>query len=271
MLSAFFSKTRTVVRGSLMRILHPHTHGGVSHSMSTAASDAAVDELLSQHDTTQQQYLGETCILVDQHDQVVGAESKKNCHLLANIQQGMLHRAFSVFLFNSRSELLLQQRSNAKITFPGMFTNTCCSHPLSTKLETEEAAAIGVRRAAQRKLYHELGITPDQVPLSEFKYVTRIQYSADNCPSDGVFGENEIDYVLLIKKDVDVHVNHNEVKGYRYVSADQLCDLLAQADKGQVLLTPWFRMICDKFLFQWWKNLDKIKDFQDHKTIHKLN
>ena len=75
----------------------------------------------------------------------------------------MLHRAFSVFLFNTRGELLLQQRSDAKITFPGHWTNTCCSHPLSVAGELEETEAMGVKRAAQRKLQHELGIMPPQV------------------------------------------------------------------------------------------------------------
>ena len=76
---------------------------------------------------------------------------------------GMLHRAFSVFLFNANNELLLQQRSDSKITFPGHYTNTCCSHPLNTPGELDETNAIGVKRAAQRKLYHELGILPEQV------------------------------------------------------------------------------------------------------------
>ena len=75
----------------------------------------------------------------------------------------MLHRAFSVFLFNTSGELLLQQRSDAKITFPGHFTNTCCSHPLNIAGELEDEDAVGVRRAAQRKLKHELGITAEQV------------------------------------------------------------------------------------------------------------
>lgn len=109
---------------------------------------------------------------------------------------GMLHRAFSVFIFNREEKLLLQQRSDAKITFPGerqkkehflhrpsltcraftcrcvfvhagCFTNTCCSHPLHTDSELEEKDALGVRRAAQRRLEAELGIPMDQVVFSE--------------------------------------------------------------------------------------------------------
>lgn len=118
---------------------------------------------LSKHDSTQIKLLSEQCILVSPEDEVLGSDTKKNCHLNANIDSGLLHRAFSVFLFNGRGELLLQQRSSAKITFPDYFTNTCCSHPLYRPEELEEGEEIGVKRAAQRKLGHELGITSEQV------------------------------------------------------------------------------------------------------------
>ena len=118
---------------------------------------------LSSHDETQIRLLAEQCILVDESDSVLGADTKKNCHLNVNIDEGKLHRAFSVFLFNTKGELLLQQRSSAKITFPDYFTNTCCSHPLYRPEELEEH--IGIRRAAQRKLNHELGIPLQQVTV----------------------------------------------------------------------------------------------------------
>ena len=71
------------------------------------------------------------CILVNENDEVVGHGSKKHCHLMSNILAGnALHRAFSIFLFNTRGELLLQKRSADKILFPNRWTNTCCSHPL---------------------------------------------------------------------------------------------------------------------------------------------
>jgi isopentenyl-diphosphate delta-isomerase type 1 len=112
-------------------------------------------------------------------------------HLMTNIDKGLLHRAFSVFLFNSKNELLLQQRATEKITFPDMWTNTCCSHPLGipgeTGVELPEAVE-GVKRAAQRKLDHELGIKAAQVPIEKFKFLTRIHYKA---PSDGKWGEHE--------------------------------------------------------------------------------
>lgn len=123
------------------------------------SSDRTVKSVdLSNLDDVQVKLLSEECILVDENDTVVGSDSKKNCHLNVNIDAGELHRAFSVFLFNSEGKLLLQQRSPAKITFPESFTNTCCSHPLHFAEELEDRDGLGVKRAAVRKLKQELGI-----------------------------------------------------------------------------------------------------------------
>lgn len=110
---------------------------------------------------------------------------------MTNIDKGLLHRAFSVFLFDSQNRLLLQQRATEKITFPDMWTNTCCSHPLGIPGEGGSdlpTAVEGVKNAARRKLDHELGIKPAQVPFEKFDFLTRIHYKA---PSDGKWGEHE--------------------------------------------------------------------------------
>ena len=110
---------------------------------------------------------------------------------MENIDSGLLHRAFSVFLFDAKDRLLLQQRASEKITFPDMWTNTVCSHPLGVPGETGadlETAVQGVKRAAQRKLDQELGIKAKQIALEKFKFLTRIHYKA---PSDGKWGEHE--------------------------------------------------------------------------------
>jgi len=221
-------------------------------------------------DDTQEKLLEEKCILVDENDVRTGMATKKQCHLLENIRNGMLHRAFSVFLFNTRGELLLQQRSDEKITFPSHFTNTCCSHPLHFEAELDEADAMGVRRAAQRKLKHELGIEPKQVPLDRFEYLTRIQYSSENVPADGKWGEHEIDYVLFIVADVDVLPNENEVKSYRYVNKQQLQTFLDESKENGHLVTPWFKLIADNLLFKWWENLGRLEQYKDHNRIHRL-
>lgn len=117
---------------------------------------------------------------------------------MTNIDKGLLHRAFSVFLFNDKNELLLQQRATEKITFPDMWTNTCCSHPLSIPTETGANlvdSIAGAKRAAQRKLDHELGIKTEQVPFEDFHFLTRIHYKA---PSDGKWGEHESKTIQLL-------------------------------------------------------------------------
>jgi len=222
-------------------------------------------------DPVQVRLLEEECILVDENDNKIGSASKRVCHNLQNIKSGMLHRAFSVFLFNNKGELLLQQRSSAKITYPDHFTNTCCSHPLHFEAELEEAEAVGVRRAAQRKLKHELGIEPHQVPVEAFHYLTRIHYESENEPKDGKWGEHEIDYVLFIQANVTVNANENEVKSYRYVSKSQLMEFLDSAENNGILVTPWFKLIVNNFMYKWWDHLgNNLSQFNDHKTIHKM-
>lgn len=231
---------------------------------------------LAGFDADQIRMLEEECILVDGNDKVIGHASKKETHLMKNIRKGMLHRAFSVFLFNAKGELLLQQRSAEKITFPSRWTNTCCSHPLFKADEMEEKDAMGVRRAAQRKLEHELGIKPEQIPLDKLHFLTRLHYLAD---SDGTeWGEHEVDWILFAKLDaVDVKVNANEVSAVQWVTPDSLKKLFADARAAKdaavakpaaaaaasaaqpsVVITPWFEIIANEFLFGWWKQLDTV-------------
>uniref|UniRef100_A0A493TYI4 isopentenyl-diphosphate Delta-isomerase n=2 Tax=Anas platyrhynchos TaxID=8839 RepID=A0A493TYI4_ANAPP len=209
----------------------------------TAMPEVSTDSL----DEQQVRLLAEMCILIDENDRRVGADTKKNCHLNENIDKGLLHRAFSVFLFNTENKLLLQQRSNAKITFPDCFTNTCCSHPLSHPLELEENDAIGVRRAAQRRMKAELGIPMEQVTPEEILYLTRIHYKAK---SDGIWGEHEIDYILFVQKDVTLNPDPNEIQSYCYVTQKELKQLLDKASRNEVKITPWFKLIAETFLFK---------------------
>ncbi|KAF4126685.1 isopentenyl-diphosphate Delta-isomerase [Geosmithia morbida] len=214
-------------------------------------------EALDGHDEEQIRLMDEVCIVLDYDDAPIGKASKKICHLISNIDKGLLHRAFSVFLFNENNELLLQQRASEKITFPDMWTNTCCSHPLAVSGETGSTlpeAIEGAKRAAQRKLDQELGIKNDQVPIDKFKFLTRIHYKA---PSDGKWGEHEIDYILFIKAKVDVHPNENEVQATQYVTPDSL---KKQLDDPSLTFTPWFKLICHTMLFEWWEHLDSGLD-----------
>ncbi|XP_037093429.1 isopentenyl-diphosphate Delta-isomerase 1-like [Pollicipes pollicipes] len=216
-------------------------------------------------DRQQELLLDEMCLLVDERDRQVGAATKRQCH---EWRQGgcPLHRAFSVFLFDSRDRLLLQRRSDVKITFPGSLTNTCCSHPLAVPGETE--GADGVIRAAQRRLAVELGIQPEQVPESAFQYLTRIHYKAAS--DGGVWGEHEIDYILVVRGDVRLEPNPNEVKDVHYVARPEMAGFLAGMERAGVELTPWFKLITDTWLMRWWEHLDDLKQFEDHDTIHRL-
>ncbi|KAJ1443564.1 NUDIX hydrolase domain [Sesbania bispinosa] len=212
------------------------------------------------------------CILVDENDRVVGHDSKYNCHLMEKIEaENLLHRAFSVFLFNPKYELLLQQRSATKVTFPLVWTNTCCSHPLYRESELIDENALGVRNAAQRKLLDELGIPAEDVPVDQFTPLGRMLYKA---PSDGKWGEHELDYLLFIVRDVNVHPNPDEVADIKYVNRDQLKELLRKADAGEegLKLSPWFRLVVDNFLFKWWDHVERgtLGEVADMKTIHKL-
>ena len=229
--------------------------------------------------------MDEQCILVDRDDRAIGQASKRVCHQMLNISSGMLHRAFSVFLFNSRGELLLQQRAACKITFPLHWTNTCCSHPLhSSSLpgagEEEEADALGVKRAAVRKLQHELGIDGD-VSLSSLHWLTKIHYCA---ASDGQWGEHEIDWILFAQSDLPktapascpLPFSPNEVEAVRWVSREELRVMLQQWKEGQLLLTPWFALIAEQLLFGWWQRLQDILAAggigeQQRQTIHRLH
>ncbi|KAH8912489.1 Isopentenyldiphosphate isomerase [Coniochaeta sp. PMI_546] len=225
-------------------------------------------EALEGHDEEQIRLMDEVCIVLDENDMPIGKASKKVCHLMTNIDKGLLHRAFSVFLFNDKNELLLQQRASEKITFPDMWTNTCCSHPLGVPSETGSNlpdSIMGVKRAAQRKLDHELGIKPEQVPLDDFHFLTRIHYKA---PSNGQWGEHEIDYILFIKANVDLDINKNEVQATAYVSPDELKKQFADP---KLTFTPWFKLICQSMLFEWWEHLDSgLEKYTNEQEIRRM-
>jgi len=131
-----------------------------------------------------------------------------------------------------------------------------------------------VKRAAQRKLQHELGIAAEEVPLESFKFVTRIHYLAY---SDETWGEHEVDYVLFVQKDVSVNPNENEVGAVRYVSQQDLSELVESEKRGEVKLTPWFALINNTFLKSWWDSF-LSNDFspsspllQHQQVIHRLS
>jgi len=227
----------------------------------------------SDYDATQVELMREQIAVVDDNDNVIRPGSKKETHLLPDGGGPcLLHRAFSVFLFDPSGErLLLQQRSAEKITFPLFWANSCCSHPLHTPAELERGESnMGVKRAAVRKLGHELGIKAEQVPLSDFHFLTRIHYAA---PYDETWGEHEIDHVLVIKADVDLHPSPNEVKSARWFTRTELRAFLdGAADRGE-LISPWFLHIEKNFLYKWWDALlqGDVSAVAEQEAIHRMS
>lgn len=232
--------------------------------------------VLEGSDPEQIRLMAEKVILVDEHDDAVGHMSKKDAHLISNNLP--LHRAFSVFLFDKEGRMLLQQRASTKITFPSYWTNTVCSHPLYTSAELGEEDGgdkfIGAKRAAIRKLAHELGVVPGDITLGDLKYMTRILYRAE-C-DDGVWGEHELDYIFVAQKDVSLKPEPNEVENVRFVSKEDLQAMFVQAESSDSLrLTPWFRHIVQNFGWAWWDKLlaggiSNVEKASDAHSIHKM-
>ena len=160
---------------------------------------------------------GECLILVDQDDNEAGCLSKAECHDGA----GVLHRAFSVFLFNQDGELLLQQRASGKRLWPMYWSNSCCSHPRQGE---------SIESAAERRLQDELHAR------ARLEFVYKFSYQA----SFGELGsENELCYVFLgVLKD-EPSANETEIEAIRYVTAEQLEEEFRVSPES---FTPWFLM-----------------------------
>ena len=147
----------------------------------------------------------DTVTQVDENDNVIGPMSKVDAHLRALLDKNMVpHRAFSLFIFNGRNEMLMQQRSPKKITFPKMWTNTCCSHPRHDEAELDPLDYIGVKRAAIRRASFELGIPEDSLSTDDLHVGSRILYYAPGCSN---FAEFELDYIIFCKKNIEHNFN----------------------------------------------------------------
>jgi len=201
--------------------------------------------------------------LVDEQDNIVGSASKGACH---RKETAALHRAFSVFLFDTEQRLILQQRSTHKITFPLVWTNSCCSHPLNIpdELDTNNNS-IGIRNAAIRKLTHELninGLTPERLELAG-----RFLYKAD---SDTEWMEHELDYVLLVRNfDLPICPNAEEVAEIKSVDRHKLAEMF---QSGDFKFSPWFRLMHRSgWLDDWWAKVYADERIINDGQVHKLN
>lgn len=164
-------------------------------------------------------------VLVNSHDEEVGLMDKLEAH-----QKGLLHRAVSIFLFNSEGKLLLQQRAKTKYHSEGLWTNTACSHPYPG--ETTLNAAI-------RRLKEEMGIEASLLKAFQFTY--RAEFK------NGLV-EHEYDHVYVGSSDIAPDPDPDEVMDYMYLSMEEIENKLNTTPE---LFTEWFKL-CYKYAFQYY-------------------
>jgi isopentenyl-diphosphate delta-isomerase len=162
----------------------------------------------------------EHVILVDEADRETGTMEKIEAHA-----KGMLHRAFSILLFNSKGEILIQKRAHTKYHSAGLWTNTCCSHPAPGEL---------MKDATRRKLMQEMGIDEPSDFAFKFMYRTELENN---------LVEHELDHVFLGKFDGQPAINVKEVEAYRWVSLDALRKEIEMSPEN---FTYWFKLIMSR-------------------------
>ena len=160
----------------------------------------------------------ELVILVDASDQEVGTMEKIEAH-----QTGALHRAFSILLFNSKGQLLLQKRAKSKYHSGGLWSNTCCSHPRPGE---------PMQSAVRRQLIHEMGI--DLPTTYSHKFIYR--------SSLGAMTEYELDHVYFGKFDGKPIINKEEVEDWKYMGTREIRENMR---KNPELYSFWFKMIME--------------------------
>lgn len=163
----------------------------------------------------------EHVILVNENDEKIGLMPKLEAH-----EKALLHRAFSVFIFNSDNELMLQQRALHKYHSPGLWTNTCCSHQRDGESNLE---------AGKRRLQEEMGFTTD------LKEVTSFIYKA---PFDNGLTEHEYDHVMTGFYTKAPEINLDEVADWKWMKLEDVkVDIALNPDE----YTAWFKIIFDRF------------------------
>ena len=224
--------------------------------MSLVCPDSMADAsgALSGHDSMQAEMMDERCILVDSDDSVLGSETKLTCHY----GDGLLHRAFSVLIFDSEDRLLIQQRSTEKITFPGIWANSCCSHPLDIDGENGDPAQ-GCINAAIRKLPQELGISPEVANSIEFKHIGSFQYK---CRWNDEWLENEVDHILVARvQNLEVSPNSNEISDYMWADSKEIAEIIDGSGRwASELVAPWFRLLWREFIDEGYPNVMEIEE-----------
>lgn len=186
------------------------------------------------HDHEVVSFDSEQLIVVNQADDEIGHLSKAACHE----GDGVLHRAFSLFIFNEAGELLIQQRSAQKQLWPLFWANSCCSHPRHG--ETME-------KAIHRRLYEELRMTSDLAYLYKFIYQAHFGKLA---------AEYEYCWVYMGKSIDPVTPNHNEIAAWRFVAPEELDTELAREPEK---FTPWFKLEWQRIRHDFFDQLNELR------------
>ncbi len=160
-------------------------------------------------------------ILVDEEDVPIGKMGKQEVH-----EKGLLHRAFSVFVVNNKKQILLQRRALTKYHSPGLWTNTCCSHPMPGE---------GTEVAAHRRLVEELGMGAQLRYL--FKFIYKHEFE------NGLI-EHELDHVFLGRESTGLSLNPEEVDGVKWMGLPEIEEDLKVNPQSY---TPWFKIVFQRF------------------------
>jgi isopentenyl-diphosphate delta-isomerase len=168
-------------------------------------------------------------VLVDSQDNELGKMEKLEAH-----EKGLLHRAFSIFLFNSKGEMLIQQRALSKYHSPGLWTNACCSHPAPNE---------SIIEAGNRRLKEELGLSTELVDAFNFEYRETFENNLT---------EHELDHVLVGYSEENPILNQEEAKDYRWIT---WANLLEEIDLNPENFTIWFKIILTKHIEKLQKEL----------------
>ena len=216
---------------------------------------------LSELDSSQLEMMKEMCMAVDENDRVIDSVSKIDCHR----GKGIRHRAFSVLIFDSEDRLLMQQRSSEKITFPGIWANSCCSHPLDIENENGDPVE-GVIHASKRKMLQELGIPLEVSSNWEFNHIGRFEYS---CRWDDDWIEHEIDHVLIVRASPNLSINRNEIKDTKWLNHQEIIEMLEGENEWKdAIVAPWFRMIWKHFIEPHYPNMDALLSSSSDKIVN---
>ena len=163
----------------------------------------------------------EQVILVNENDEQIGLMAKLEAH-----EKAVLHRAFSVFIFNTKNELMLQKRAAHKYHSPNLWTNTCCSHQRDGETNIE---------AGTRRLQDEMGFVADLEESISFIY---------KAPFDNGLTEHEFDHVMIGYYNDEPKINFDEVSDWKWMSLE---DVKVDIAMHPELYTEWFKIIFDKF------------------------